>query len=76
MKNNARSGYNIYTPKRRRRKNSRLVFGLSCLCAFLILVILLIVFIPKLFSGKKKDAADSTPINTSSVMTGSSEKEA
>ncbi len=76
MKNNARSGYNIYTPKRRRRKNSRLVFGLSCLCAFLILVILLIVFIPKLFSGKKKDAADSTPINTSSVMTGISEKEA
>lgn len=76
MKNSARSGYNIYTPKRRRRKNSRLVFGLSCLCAFLILVILLIVFIPKLFSGKKKDAADSTPINTSSVMTSSSEKEA
>ena len=73
MKNNARYGYNIYSSKRKRRKNSRLVFGLSCLCAFLILVILLLVFIPKLFSGKKKDTAASTPASTASGTTGTTE---
>ena len=73
MKNNARYGYNIYSSKRKRRKNSRLVFGLSCLCAFLILVILLLVFIPKLFSGKKKDTAPSTPASTVSGTTGATE---
>ena len=73
MKHNAPSGYNIYTPKRKRRSDRKLILGLSCLCGFLILIILLILFVPKLFSGKKSDTTDSTPTNTSTVQTNGSE---
>ncbi len=76
MKHNARpgqsSGYNVRSAKRRKKNDRRKIFVITCLLICLLCLILDIVLIPKLFSGKKT-AKESSSINTSAVVTDGSE---